>query len=119
MASVTRGAVFVLVGLQVVSAAWRFPPPLPSFTPDQKPLPFGAMVDEGDVDIVSGSRFNGLRTYANLPYVNCLSDGAAEADGGKYDIAIMGAPFDTVSPRRGPPPGKGEKGQIEGSFHNW
>lgn len=47
-----------------------------------------------DVDIVSGSQFHGLRTYANLPYINCLSD--AEANENKYDIAILGAPFDTV-----------------------
>ncbi|KAI1089880.1 arginase [Rostrohypoxylon terebratum] len=47
----------------------------------------------GDIDIVTGSQFNGLVTYANLPYLNCLSD--KEAEGNKYDIAILGAPFDT------------------------
>lgn len=45
---------------------------------------------------VSGAKFRGLSTYANLPYVHCLS---AEKDGEieDYDIAILGAPFDTVS----------------------
>lgn len=45
---------------------------------------------------ISGSKFRGLSTYANLPYVHCLS---AENDGEveEYDIAILGAPFDTVS----------------------
>jgi hypothetical protein len=45
---------------------------------------------------VSGAKFSGLSTYANLPYVHCLS---AEKDGEieDYDIAILGAPFDTVS----------------------
>ncbi len=47
-----------------------------------------------DVDIVTGSAFSGLTTYAHLPYINCF----VEKDGvEKYDIAILGAPFDTVS----------------------
>lgn len=46
------------------------------------------------IDITTGSEFFGLGTFANLPYVNCLS---SNDDGeGRYDIAIMGAPFDTV-----------------------
>ncbi len=47
------------------------------------------------IDITSGSQFLGLNTYANLPYVNCFVD--AEAEKVPYDIAILGAPFDTVS----------------------
>lgn len=50
-------------------------------------------VDES-IDITPPHPFYGLKTFANLPYVNCLA-GDAEAD--KYDIAILGAPFDTVS----------------------
>lgn len=50
---------------------------------------------ESDVDILTGSQFSGLKTFANLPYVNCFSD--REMAGKDYDIAIMGAPFDTVS----------------------
>lgn len=41
---------------------------------------------------ISASLYNGLTTYANLPYVHCLADGDVEA----YDIAVLGAPFDTV-----------------------
>ncbi|KAF2010151.1 Arginase/deacetylase [Aaosphaeria arxii CBS 175.79] len=37
--------------------------------------------------------FNGLTTYANLPYVYCLAPEGQEVEG--YDIAILGAPFDT------------------------
>lgn len=48
---------------------------------------------DDDVDIVTGSQFHGLKTFANLPYLNCLSD--EEAQGQEYDIAILGAPFDT------------------------
>ncbi|KAB8227484.1 agmatinase [Aspergillus alliaceus] len=45
------------------------------------------------VDIVTGSQFSGLTTFANLPYVNCLVDDQAEST--PYDIAVLGAPFDT------------------------
>ncbi|KAK8009002.1 proclavaminate amidinohydrolase [Apiospora marii] len=90
----------ISIRLQTV-LAWEFPRP-PSIPPApqwQKPM-FGEASphrpDDDDVDIVSGSQFNGLRTYANLPYVNCLSDAEAEKDA-KYDIAVLGAPFDTAN----------------------
>lgn len=50
--------------------------------------------DLDDVDIVTGSAFSGLTTFAHVPYSNCFVDGD-EVEG--YDIAILGAPFDTVS----------------------
>lgn len=34
----------------------------------------------------------GLTTFANIPYVACLSQNTHL----KYDIAVLGAPFDTV-----------------------
>ncbi|EMD00836.1 hypothetical protein BAUCODRAFT_62269 [Baudoinia panamericana UAMH 10762] len=37
--------------------------------------------------------FSGLATYANLPYVHCLAGDDHPIE--KYDIAIIGAPFDT------------------------
>lgn len=46
---------------------------------------------DGALDL-TGSKFGGLTTYANIPYVHCLSDGEVE----KFDIAVLGAPFDTV-----------------------
>lgn len=46
------------------------------------------------IDIVSGSQFSGLTTFAQLPYATCFADGPASE---KYDIALLGAPFDTVS----------------------
>ncbi len=49
--------------------------------------------DTDDVDIVTGSQFSGLTTFANLPYVNCFNEEDVEAS---YDIAFLGAPFDTV-----------------------
>ncbi|KAK8075186.1 agmatinase- variant [Apiospora hydei] len=85
--------------------AWQFPrpPAMPPHAPQQhrQKTMFGESslhgLEDDDVDIVTGSQFNGLRTYANLPYVNCLSEAEAEK-GPKYDIAILGAPFDTASP---------------------
>ena len=50
------------------------------------PPGFGGFARPTNVD------FLGLTTFANIPYVSCLSDSSAE----KYDIAILGAPFDTV-----------------------
>lgn len=64
-----------------------FPPVAALQHPMVAGLPF-----EADI---SQALFSGLTTYANLPYVHCLQDGG-EVE--KYDIAILGAPFDTVSP---------------------
>lgn len=42
-------------------------------------------------------KYAGLQTFANLPWVHCLS---AEGDVEKYDIAFLGAPFDTGTTAR-------------------
>ena len=55
----------------------------------QRPL-----FNDGIIDVTTDSKFFGLNTFANLPYVNCLSP---STEGKRYDIAILGAPFDTVS----------------------
>lgn len=47
------------------------------------------------IDVTTDSEFFGLTTFANLPYVNCLK--TDETEEGRYDIAILGAPFDTVN----------------------
>lgn len=44
---------------------------------------------------ISHAKFAGLDTFANLPYVHCLAEKSEDEE--KFDIAIMGAPFDTVS----------------------
>jgi agmatinase len=51
-------------------------------------------IDDSQIDITTGTQFNGLMTFANLPYVNCFVD--SEAENARYDIAVLGAPFDTV-----------------------
>lgn len=43
----------------------------------------------------AGGAFAGLTTFANLPYVHCLGDQNAGAE--RFDVAFLGAPFDTVS----------------------
>lgn len=72
------------------SLAWEFPAP-PRFNDHQRPMYLNS---HDDVDIISESQFRGLKTYANLPYLNCLSD--EESKDKHYDIAFLGAPFDTV-----------------------
>ena len=64
------------------------------FHPKPLAVDFGqSVLQHGDnVDIVTGSAFSGLMTFANLPYSNCFVDDGVAG----YDIAILGAPFDTV-----------------------
>ncbi|KAK4949927.1 hypothetical protein LTR10_011769 [Elasticomyces elasticus] len=42
-------------------------------------------------------KYSGLTTFSNLPWVHCLSP---EKDVEKYDIAFLGAPFDTATTGR-------------------
>ena len=63
-------------------------PPISGMERSQKPA-----IYDNDIDIITGSDFSGLMTFANLPYANCFTDSEVDA----YDIAILGAPFDTVS----------------------
>ncbi|KAI9375963.1 arginase family-domain-containing protein [Aspergillus egyptiacus] len=46
------------------------------------------------IDIITGSQFSGLTTFAHIPYLNCFVD--SEAENTPYDIAFLGAPFDTA-----------------------
>ncbi|KAI1855654.1 hypothetical protein JX266_000519 [Neoarthrinium moseri] len=65
---------------------------IPKLAAGQKPFHLDS---SDDVDIVTGSRFYGLKTFANLPYVHCFSgDGVSAPEA--FDIAFMGAPFDTI-----------------------
>ncbi|KAF1924324.1 arginase family protein, partial [Didymella exigua CBS 183.55] len=61
-------------------------PSLPGFISDQ------VVMDVITQDIHQG-RFSGLTTYANLPYVHCLAVDSEDVE--RFDIAILGAPFDT------------------------
>lgn len=86
-----RIAIFSAFILSLSSAREIVFPPVAAVHPSgwgyQSPLA------EDDV-LLQGGAFRGLTTWANLPYVQCLS---GEQDIEPYDIAILGAPFDTVS----------------------
>ncbi|KAA6410873.1 MAG: Arginase deacetylase [Lasallia pustulata] len=77
------------IALVVVCASARdiVFPPVAGFDVHQSPIG-----SSNDVDIVIGSAFSGLTTFANLPYISCFDD---KSETEKYDIAILGAPFDT------------------------
>ncbi|KXT03949.1 hypothetical protein AC578_9320 [Pseudocercospora eumusae] len=84
----------VLMATAALAREIVFPPVIP----DVAQSPLGAMdLDSGvapglSMDI-SKAKFAGLTTYANLPYVHCLAAEGEEVE--PYDIAILGAPFDT------------------------
>ncbi len=59
----------------------------------QLPLAGMAAGDESpNLDI--SMMMSGIQTYANLPYVHCLANDGEDVE--PYDIAMLGAPFDTV-----------------------
>lgn len=84
----------LIASLVVECCAWQLPP-APGLRREHYDQQRLIVDEEGDVDILTGSQFHGLRSFANLPYVNCFSD--EEMAEKALDIAIMGAPFDTVS----------------------
>ncbi|KAF1992745.1 Arginase/deacetylase [Amniculicola lignicola CBS 123094] len=79
--------ILILLHLHLLGAARDITfPPVSGYA--QQPV-----FDQGEIDVSTGSAFLGLTTYANLPYVHCLAGKGEEVE--KYDIAILGAPFDT------------------------
>ncbi|CAO2654938.1 Nn.00g116710.m01.CDS01 [Neocucurbitaria sp. VM-36] len=62
-------------------------PPVSGYSSDQIIL---GGYNEPDI---TQAKFLGLSTYANLPYVHCLAPKGDEIE--TFDIAILGAPFDT------------------------
>lgn len=47
-----------------------------------------------DLDFADSTYYYGISTFAHTKYVNCFSD--EDAADTRYDIAIIGAPHDTV-----------------------
>lgn len=66
-------------------------PPVAGYS-SQQPVVGAQELFVGDI---TQAKFAGLATYANLPYVHCLAPEGQDVE--KFDIAILGAPFDTVS----------------------
>jgi hypothetical protein len=79
-----------IAALAVVDAREISFPSVSGFTSDQTVM--GAITPD-----IHQAKFGGLSTYANLPYVHCLAADSEDVE--KFDIAILGAPFDTVSHR--------------------
>jgi hypothetical protein len=42
------------------------------------------------------AEFSGITTFAHLPSINCLNPKYAEESKETFDVAIIGAPFDTT-----------------------
>ena len=77
-----------------------FPPTsgyVPQYGPQQQLGAHNGFAGAADDDVFP-SMFSGLLTFDNLPYVHCLRGGeeAELSDDEKFDIAVIGAPFDTV-----------------------
>ena len=69
-------------------------PPLAAIHPNGQS--FQTSLDKDDDYLLQDTEFAGLSTYANLPFVHCTSN----EDVVPYDIAILGAPFDTGTTAR-------------------
>ncbi|EMR65834.1 hypothetical protein MGN70_008461 [Eutypa lata] len=63
----------------------------------QVPIGLGADLDD-DVDLTTDA-IGGLTSFAHLPYVPCFGP-KTDDETEKYDIAILGAPFDTATSYR-------------------
>ncbi|OJD35527.1 agmatinase 1 [Diplodia corticola] len=71
-------------------------PPLSGYQNEQIPVQPGSIFNaQGSIKDgrISGAKFAGLTTFANLPYVHCLAADGADVE--RFDIAFLGAPFDT------------------------
>jgi agmatinase len=87
MASLSAIALFTSFQLFVNAREIVFPPSS-GFLPEQHLFGY----NEPDI---TKAKFAGLTTFANLPYEHCLAAEGEETE--PFDIAIIGAPFDTVS----------------------
>ena len=67
-----------------------FPPSVAIQGTNQKLLAIPDFPDEAN--LAEFQKYAGLTTFANLPWVHCLS---SDEDVAKYDIALLGAPFDS------------------------
>lgn len=64
---------------------------------DQASIP-GASISGSEDVLASAAKYQGLTTWGNLPYVHCLAGKNDDSNVEPFDIAILGAPFDTVCP---------------------
>ncbi|KAJ0120951.1 hypothetical protein J7T55_015690 [Diaporthe amygdali] len=67
-------------------------------TPGQAPLLLQSEDNDDDVDLTTDA-VGGLTSFGHLPYVPCFA-AKTDEDTGSYDIAVLGAPFDTATSYR-------------------
>src|SRR4051812_18079479 len=84
-----KSLLFLLPSLQLFASARDITfPPVFGYSSQQ-------IIPQQNLEIdITQAKFAGLMTYANLPYVHCLAP--EDQDVEPFDIAILGAPFDTV-----------------------
>ena len=88
-------SVLWLLPTSLVAREIVFPPvaPLQANEPGQ----YRSSVNNERQAFFEFEKFAGLTTFSNLPWVHCLSP---DTDVEKYDIAFLGAPFDTATTGR-------------------
>lgn len=84
-----KSLLFLLPSLQLFASARDITfPPVSGYSSQQ-------IIPQQNLEIdITQAKFAGLMTYANLPYVHCLAPEGQDVE--PFDIAILGAPFDTV-----------------------
>lgn len=95
-----RTVLTAATSLTALACAWQLPQAGPQHALGQQHAFSSVPTHYDDIDIVTGSQFHGPKTFANLPYVNAFSDEGVEESSNKYDIDILGAPFDTATSGR-------------------
>ena len=88
-----RVAVWLLLGLQTSAREIVFP----QLSPIAQQSRLASPMDSQEDVFANSNKYAGLTTFANLPWVHCLSK---DEDVEKFDIAILGAPFDTGTTAR-------------------
>jgi len=91
------GLFLLLCSSSVVVAREIVFPPLAPLQANNGHAQYRSSFNNEKQSLVDLDKFAGLTTFSNLPWVHCLSE---EADVEKYDIAFLGAPFDTATTGR-------------------
>lgn len=86
----------ILPSSLVVAREIVFPPVVPLQANNGRGQ-YRSSVNDEKQSFLDLDKFAGLTTFSNLPWVHCLSD---EKDIEGYDIAFVGAPFDTATTGR-------------------
>ena len=89
------GVLILLSSSLCLSREIVFPPVSP--LQHGKDVSYQSPIGEQEDVLLDSTKYAGLTTFANLPWVHCLSD---DQDLARFDIAFLGAPFDTGTTAR-------------------